>query len=71
MGWTWRYAAADGSDVADVPQVGQVGAFPSQAEAEAWLGETWAELLAGGVDQVTLFDDDREVYGPMSLHPAE
>lgn len=70
MGWIWRYETADGAPVHAVPAAGQIGAFPSQADAEAWLGDTWAELLAGGVDQVTLLEDDREVYGPMSLHPA-
>ena len=28
------------------------------------------EPLEGGVDQVTLFDDVRKEYGPMSLRPA-
>jgi hypothetical protein len=27
-------------------------------------------LLEAGVDQVTLLEDDREEYGPMSLRPA-
>lgn len=45
------------------------GTFPSQAEAETFIGETWRELLAAGVDQVNLFEGDRKVYGPMSLHP--
>jgi hypothetical protein len=27
----------------------------------------WRELLDAGVAQVTLFEDGREVYGPMSL----
>jgi hypothetical protein len=42
--------------------------FPSQSDAESWLGEVWRELLEDGVDQVTLFEAGREVYGPMSLH---
>ena len=29
----------------------------------------WQELVAEGVDSVTLLEGDREVYGPMSLHP--
>jgi hypothetical protein len=41
--------------------------FPTQADAETWIGETWRELAAGGVAAVTLFEDGREVYGPMSL----
>ncbi|MFV0463732.1 MAG: hypothetical protein ACK5MP_11155 [Nostocoides sp.] len=41
--------------------------FPSQAEAEGWLSESWMELLAAGVEQVTLRRDGALVYGPMSL----
>jgi hypothetical protein len=29
------------------------------------------ELLSAGVQQVTLLDSGREVYGPMSLQPQE
>jgi hypothetical protein len=45
--------------------------FPSQADAESWVGEAWQDLLGQGVDQVSLLEGDRVVYGPMSLHPAE
>ena len=45
-----------------------VTGFPSQSDAESWIGEVWRDLLDDGVDQVTLFEADREVYGPMSLH---
>lgn len=45
--------------------------FPSQADAESWVGESWRDLLAGGVDQVVLLEADREVYGPMSLRPTQ
>ena len=59
--------SADGGDQpAGAPEP---GTFPSQAEAETFIGESWRELLAAGVDQVSLFDADRKVYGPMSLHP--
>lgn len=66
--WTWRYENSGGATVsaADLP----AGTFPSQADAESWVGETWRELLDGGVDAVTLLRDGVEVYGPMSLHPA-
>ena len=33
------------------------------------MGEVWRDLLAAGVDAVTLLEDQRTVYGPMSLHP--
>jgi hypothetical protein len=39
----------------------------NQSDAESWLGERWRELVDAGVAQATLFQDDREVYGPMSL----
>ena len=69
MLFSWRYESLDGSGVAaaDLPQE----RFPTQADAESWIGETWRELLDGGVDQVSLLEGDRVVYGPMSLHPAE
>jgi hypothetical protein len=65
--WRWSYMSADGSEPpATAPEP---GTFPSQAEAESFIGETWRELLDAGVDQVSLFEGDRQVYGPMSLHP--
>ena len=68
MSWTWSYQKADGSAV---PQSPGSQAFPTQADAETWIGETWRELLDQGIDAVVLHEDDRVVYGPMSLHPAE
>jgi hypothetical protein len=65
--WTWRYE--DGSG-AQLPQP-VVEAFPSKADAESWLGESWRDLLGSGVAQVTLLEDDRVEYGPMLLTPAE
>jgi len=65
--WTWRYE--DGSG-AVLPQPA-TEAFPSKADAESWLGETWRSLLDGGVLQVTLLEDDRVEYGPMRLTPAD
>src|ERR687889_399932 len=47
-----------------------VTGFPSQSDAESWIGEVWRDLLEDGVEPVTLFEGDREVYGPMSLHSS-
>ena len=69
MAWSWRYEKRDGSEV--IPVAGSVPQFPTQADAESWVGEIWRDLLAHGVEQVRLYEDDREVYGPMSLRPAE
>ena len=43
--------------------------FPSQGEAETWLGEFYPDLLDRGVGAVSLREADRLVYGPMSLQP--
>lgn len=65
MTWTWRLEDASGEIVSIDPD-GSHG-FPSRSEAESWIGEAWQDLLADGVEQVTLFEEDREIYGPMSL----
>ncbi len=67
MAWTWRYEDGSGQQV-DAPEPG--AGFPSRADAESWLGEEWRELVEAGVDQVRLYENEREVYGPMSLHGA-
>ena len=70
MAWTWRYEDSAGSPVepAEAP-AGEP--FPTQSDAETWLGENWRELRSAGVLQVTLLDSGREVYGPMSLEPGD
>ena len=66
MAWTWRYEDDNGRE--SVPAgAPTVESFPTQSDAESWLGETWRELLDAGVAQVTLFEDGRQVYGPMGL----
>jgi hypothetical protein len=62
MAWWWRY------DVGGEQR--RSSEFPTQAEAEAWLGESWQELYDDGARSVTLNEDGREVY-PMSLEPAQ
>ena len=66
MSWTWRYEDEQGAQVSSPPPE----SFPSQSDAESWLGEHWRELLDRGVHQVVLLDDGNTVYGPMSLRPA-
>ena len=68
-GWTWQCEKADGS-AAQSEHV-QTEPFPSQSDAESWLGETWRALLEDGVEQVTLLEEERVVYGPMSLRPPD
>ena len=67
MAWTWRYERTDASPVE--LEGSEAPSFSSQSDAETWIGEEWEMLLKAGVDAVTLMEDEREVYGPMSLHP--
>lgn len=64
--WTWSCQDAAGAVVADAAP----GAFPTQAEAEAWLGEAWEDLADQGVAAVSLEVDEVVSYGPMPLAPA-
>ena len=73
VSWTWQYQTADGTPLDDeaLTTAPAVEIFPSQSDAESWLGEVWKELLHAGVEQVVLRDGEREVYGPMSLRAAD
>jgi hypothetical protein len=65
--WWWRLEDAAGAEVTVSEQYADQR-FASQADAESWVGEIWSELAELGVDAVTLFEHERQVYGPMSLH---
>ena len=66
--WRWDLLNADGAPLTggDPAQT-----FPTQSEAESWVGWHWPELVEAGGDAVTLQEGDVRVYGPMSLRPAE
>jgi hypothetical protein len=70
--WRWRFEDGSGGEVSqsDGGTASGVTGFPSQSDAESWIGEVWRDLVDDGVHQVTLFEGDREVYGPMSLHTS-
>ena len=70
VAWTWRYEDSNGADI-DVASAPTGEPFPTQSDAETWLGENWRELLSAGVEQVSLLEAGRVVYGPMSLRPPE
>lgn len=63
-GWHWKLYDEAGTEVE--PSGGRQE-FPTRADAESWVGEFWQDLADDGVASVTLFEADREVYGPMSL----
>jgi hypothetical protein len=67
--WTWTYLDADARAMTGEALV--LTGFPSQSEAESWLGEQWRELADVGVDAVTLEHEGAVVYGPMSLRAAQ
>ena len=61
--WWWQLLDADGRVI-----TAERTEFPTRSDAESWLGEAYPDL--DGVSAVTLFEGDREVYGPMSLEPG-
>jgi hypothetical protein len=63
MTWTWRLEDTAGDELTKPAAPGH----SNQSDAESWLGEHWRELATAGVAQATLFEDERKVYGPMSL----
>lgn len=65
--WHWRTERAGAGRSAGAGKPVGTERFPTQGEAESWLGETYPDLLDGGVRAVSLYESDRHVYGPMSL----
>jgi hypothetical protein len=64
MAWAWRYEGGEGKKDAGTSE-----SFPSQSDAESWLGQSWRELVATGVVTAVLVEDERVEYR-MSLLPA-
>jgi hypothetical protein len=69
MTWTWQFEKEGGGAPSsrDLPKE----TWTSQGDAESWLGEHWRGLVEAGVDQVTLTEDGRVEYGPMTLRPED
>ncbi|MGY2129279.1 hypothetical protein [Blastococcus sp. SYSU DS0617] len=70
MSWHWRLEDPTGATVEPSSIGVEIPPADNQGDAESWLGENWRDLLDRGVATVTLFEDDRKVYGPMGLTPA-
>lgn len=62
--WTASPPAA-----ADPGSAGLEQRFPTRVDAEAWLTSSYEDLADAGFTEVTLWEDDHAVYGPMSLLP--
>jgi hypothetical protein len=67
--WTWTYLDADAAAMTGGSLVST--GFPSQSDAETWLGEQWRDLAEAGVEAVTLEHEGAVVYGPMSLRAVQ
>ena len=64
--WWWRLEDASGGEVVVTASYAEQR-FATQADAESWVGEIWSGLAEEGVAAVTLCEQERVVYGPMSL----
>jgi hypothetical protein len=69
MAWMWRYESDSGEPIVEPAATSQE--FPTQSDAETWIGESWRDLLDSGVTQVVLLEEERVVYGPMGLRPVD
>jgi len=68
--WVGHIDAAEPSRIVAAETVPELSErFEAQGEAESWLGEHYPELAESGVGAVSLYEEDRLVYGPMSLRP--
>ena len=54
--WSWVLHDASGADLRSTES------FSSKEEAEAWMGDHWAELLDEGAETVTLKSDGEHQY---------
>lgn len=70
MEWHWVLCDEHGREMTAPGVMSIDQRFPSQSDAETWVGEMWPDLRDAGVSSVTLRESDRVVYGPMSLHPS-
>lgn len=69
MAYLWAAELAPGAEASedDLAGAGIGQRFDDQTLAEQWLTAYYEELADLGVAQVSLFEEDRLVYGPMSL----
>lgn len=65
MSFRWLLDPAPSAE--DLADLGAGDAHGDQASAEAWLTANYLDLDALGVRRVSLFEEDRLLYGPMSL----
>lgn len=66
MAYWWKPASGAFS-VDALESAGLMPRFDAQEQAEEWLSLFFQDLQEGGVGDVSLFEEERLVYGPMSL----
>ena len=66
MAYWWKPGTGTYS-LDDLQSRGLTPRFEDQAQAEEWLSLFFDDLQEGGVGEVSLHEEDRLVYGPMSL----
>jgi hypothetical protein len=52
--YDWTYLDGTGSEL------GRSTGFDEEADAEDWMGRSWQDLVANGVEEVELIDRTRE-----------
>lgn len=65
MGYSW--VVAPELPEAVQTELGLLTEFADQGAAEAWLTTAYSDLAAAGAREVSLYEGNRLVYGPMSL----
>ncbi|HEX6198285.1 MAG TPA: hypothetical protein VFZ37_20410 [Jiangellaceae bacterium] len=70
MAWHWVFLDSEGDELAGAADAVRNG-FLTQGDAETWLGDNWRDLVEDGVAAVSLREDRRHVYGPMSLQDVD
>lgn len=65
--WEAKFAAGSEPNPDELTDSGLGNRFDDQLDAEQWLSDFYLDLLDLGVTQVSLFETDRLVYGPMPL----
>lgn len=66
MSYRWEPQSGTFSAAA-LEAAGLLPRFEDQGRAEQWLQLYYSDLLDQGVAEVSLVEEDRLVYGPMSL----
>ena len=72
MAYWWHAELAPGSEASadDLADAWLGMRFDDQTSAEEWLSSFYLDLQDRGVTQISLFEADRLIYGPMSLADA-